>query len=218
LHQDPLSPGAPATLLGSIFSSADADKVHRTLTTAAVVACLSAPILAAATQPVPFPTRRRPLLRRAGRAIHQRAPRRKFEYARARFVKYAFTPSKVWSDSAVWTSMHEDTASRTLLVKGRVENGVYLLDPVQRLPAADRRADTRHSIALRRLSDSEYQWNTNVDMAVGPVGAADFETLLERALLAASRGDERAIRSEYQTLLPLTRLPSAALPRSTRST
>src|SRR5215212_9519650 len=149
---------------------------RRPLTTALTIACLAASTLPAAAcknavQALTAPAAEG-LFTALSDRFHNVQRDQKFAYAKVRFSKYALTPSKVWDDAAVWgrpaptTNPLDNPTSRLLTVQGRPDGTQYWLAARADPPYPTRPGETRHTIALRRLGDSEYEWNTAVDMAV----------------------------------------------------
>lgn len=133
----------------------------------------------------------------------------KFHAARVKLGKNALVPSRIFRDTAVWTS-RPDSATRQLVVVGSLTSRGYLFAerPASGLP--DRTGDSRHIMRLRRLGDDEFEWTTSVDHGVGRMRAADIESVFGALLASAEGRDERAIRADYRAAFPRS---SAALGR-----
>jgi hypothetical protein len=130
----------------------------------------------------------------------QRSP--KYFHARARLGKSALTPSAVYNDTSVWTSVGVGDNTRTLFVQAEFTDGRYMFFHRPSLSPVDRRADGRHFIRLRKLSGSEYEWMTQVDFAIGHVRVDDFAFLINRLLASAEDRSSAAIRNDYRTNFP----------------
>ena len=129
----------------------------------------------------------------------ERAP--KFAHARARLGRQALTPSRLISDTSIWTSSTADGV-RTLSVDGSLRGGRYVFTARPEAVPPTRPGDSRHVIRLRRLRDGEYEWATNVDHAIGELRAEDAAAVLS-ALVASPEGrtgDE--LRADYRSAFP----------------
>lgn len=150
----------------------------------------------------------------------QRAP--KFAQGRVKLGRYALSPSRLYGDTSVWTTVPADAGARYLELEGRPLPNAYLFAPHAAAPAPDAPGEARHVMRLTRLSDGEYQWNTVVEQAVGRMRAAEFADVLS-AGLHALQAPEREIRGDVRLALPRTsaalgRLLSLDSVRSTRLT
>ena len=128
-----------------------------------------------------------------------RAP--KFEVARMKLSRHALSPSRIFGDTAVWTSVAADGARR-LTLEGVFAQGRYGFFPRLSAPLPDAPADSRHVIDLRRIDDDEYRWTTDVLHAMGPVPPADVSDAFAALLAAAEGRPETALRSDYRTSFP----------------
>src|SRR5206468_3233158 len=95
----------------------------------------------------------------------------KYEFARNQLNRNALVPSRVFDDSAIWTS-EPSPVLRALLVQGTTEPGRYLLASRPNLARPARLGESRHIITLARLSPNEFVWDTSVDFSLGTVSAA----------------------------------------------
>jgi hypothetical protein len=148
----------------------------------------------------------------------QRAPR--FYRARGKLGRYALTPSKLMSDTSVWSATGAD-GSRVLAIEGEFSGGHYQFTPRPAVDAPARPAASRHVMRLRQLGaeTSEYEWYTSVEHAVGRVRADDvaatFAAAIATATAPAAGGASapqvsRELRVDYAAAFPRT---SAALGR-----
>ena len=124
----------------------------------------------------------------------------KYDTARARIAHGALIPSRVWKDTAAWTSSTENT--RTLLIGGRYTGTRYRLEASRAVSWPARAADSRHAIGLTRLTSDEYAWDTDVAYALGSVRARDVAALVRLLLTAAEGRDEAELRADYRATLP----------------
>ncbi|MCC6930300.1 MAG: hypothetical protein IT359_15045 [Gemmatimonadaceae bacterium] len=124
----------------------------------------------------------------------------RFGIARTRMGRYALIPSRLFSDSAIWSTMSPDSV-RALYVQGALTERGYQFTARQSAAYPDRVGDERHFLQLTRLGargSDDYEWITHVDHAIGPVRAPQagaaigalftaFEGVSSSALLAESR-------------------------------
>jgi hypothetical protein len=129
----------------------------------------------------------------------------KYEQARLQIMQAALVPSRVFSDSSVWSLMPSAT-TRVLLVHGATDEktGRYRLETRQSLTPLARAGDTRHTIQLRSMESDVYRWDTNVDMGVGPISAAEVSNLCVALFRAAEGRTEAQVREDYRIAFPRT--------------
>jgi hypothetical protein len=131
----------------------------------------------------------------------QRAP--KFTAARPKLARYALSPSGIFGDTSVWTTMNAD-GSRALTLAGTIVPNGYLFTPRASVPLPSAPGDARHFMGLRKLADSEYEWTTDVDHAMGSVHAADVAAAMRFWMGAHEGRTEREIRDDYREAFPRT--------------
>lgn len=129
----------------------------------------------------------------------QRTPR--FTEARDKLGKYALTPSAIYTDSAVWTSIAPDN-TRLLFIEGSFNNNRYLFAPKPAVPMPDKVGESRHFIQLKRFSSDEFEWFTSVDIGAGRIGADDFANVISRFMAAGENTHPNLLRAEYRTFFP----------------
>jgi hypothetical protein len=125
----------------------------------------------------------------------------KYDLARVRLAQSALVPSRIFDDSVVWEA-RPSPALRLLYVSGTTTNGRYWLEPRPALTPAVRTGDSRHTIALERLAPSVYRWDTNVELAIGPISAAEMSVLISTLFRAAEGKTERELRDDYRAAFP----------------
>jgi hypothetical protein len=133
----------------------------------------------------------------------------KFYAARSKLARSALTPSRIFGDTSVWTGAAGD--SRQLAVAGIFANDRYTFDATPSPLVPNRGGDSRHFIHLKRLAEDEFEWTTNVDMAVGHLRAEDFANVFSALLASAAGRSEPAIRADYRTAMPRTTTALARL-------
>jgi hypothetical protein len=125
----------------------------------------------------------------------------KFRVARGKLGKNALTPSVIYNDTSVWTSMSGDN-SRTVTVEGEFGNNKYIFaaKPTTTLP--NEPGDSRHTMILRKLGEDEYDWYTNVDIAAGSITATDLKRTLEAWMKSTEHRTPAQIRQDYKSSFP----------------
>jgi hypothetical protein len=137
----------------------------------------------------------------------QRNP--KFTVARGKLGKNALTPSMIYNDTSVWTAMGND-GTRTVTIEAGFLNNRYLFAAKPGASAPDQPGDSRHLMVLRRLSDDEFEWLTNVDISAGTITANDMYNVVSALMKSAERRSPAAVRADYRESFPRT---TAALGR-----
>ena len=125
----------------------------------------------------------------------------KYEFARNRLNRNALVPSKVFDDSAIWTS-EPSPVLRAMFVQGTFESGHYLLASRAVVTRPARVGDSRHVITLARLSPNEFVWDTSVDFALGTVSAGEVGALTTALLASAERASDKDLRDDYRAVAP----------------
>ena len=131
----------------------------------------------------------------------QRAP--KFAAGRQKLGRFALSPSRLYGDTSVWTTVPPNDGPRFLELEGTPQPSAYLFTPRAGTPAPDRPGESRHVMRLARLGDGEYLWNTSVEQAVGRVRAADFAAVLGAGLRSLQEPGPR-VRADVHAALPRT--------------
>ena len=131
----------------------------------------------------------------------QRAP--KFYQARSKLGRYALSPSGVYSDTSVWTALGRDS-TRTLTLLGTHTPTGYLFAPYASVATPTATGDARHVIRLHRRGESEYDWDTAVDHAIGSVTSRQIAAALTAFASAPQRAAGANVHAENQALFPHT--------------
>lgn len=129
----------------------------------------------------------------------------RFEQARLRLAQAALVPSRVFSDSSVWSIMPNAT-TRTLFARGATDDkmGHYRIETRPSAMPIVRGADTRHTIQLRSLEPDVYRWDTDVEMGVGSISAAEVSNLFVALFGVAEGRTETQLREDYRAAFPRT--------------
>jgi hypothetical protein len=125
----------------------------------------------------------------------------KFRIARGKLGKNALTPSVIYNDTSVWTAMNSDN-SRVVTVEGEFGNNKYVFSAKPTATAANEPGDSRHTMVLRKISDDEYDWFTNVEIAAGSVTANDLRNVLSAWMRSAEKRSPGVIRDDYRSSAP----------------
>ncbi len=131
----------------------------------------------------------------------QRPPR--ILRARAQFGHYALTPSGVYNDTSVWLAIGPDSA-RLFGDEGVFSVDRYIVTTKLSTDPPDALTESREIVRLRKLTDNEYEWFTNVEVALGRIGARNITDVLAAALAAGEGKSPAAIRADYTTSFPHT--------------
>ncbi len=130
----------------------------------------------------------------------------KFANARMRLARYAFAPSKLANDTALWTAMRSTRtgADRDLEIGALMTDGKYTFTARPGVGVPSRVGDSRHVIRLRQLATvDDWLWDTEVAQAVGampPSRATD----VARALFASGERPASDVRADYRNAFPRT--------------
>jgi hypothetical protein len=131
-----------------------------------------------------------------------RTPR--FNRARTRIARYSLAPSKLATDTSIWTASRttRSGAERDLELAGALTNGEFLFTEHVTVPLPVRTGDQRHFIQLQQLDGKDdWGWKTQVDQAIGalpPARAAD----IFRALFASAERPSAQVRADYKAAFP----------------
>jgi len=134
----------------------------------------------------------------------------KYEFARNQLNRNALVPSRVFDDTAVWTS-EPSPVLHALLVQGTPEPGRYSFASRPTVTRPMRLGESRHIITLARLSPNEFVWDTSVDFALGTVSAAEVGALTTALLSSGEHGAEQQLRADYRAVTPRTAVVLSAL-------
>jgi hypothetical protein len=130
-------------------------------------------------------------------------------HARAQFGHYALTPSGVYNDTSVWLAIGPDS-SRLFGNEGAFATDRYVVRATLSNTLPDALTESREIVRLRKLNERDYEWYTNVDVALGRIRARDIGNVVSRALAAGEGKSTAAIRADYNSSFPRT---AAALGR-----
>src|SRR6266567_455917 len=121
--------------------------------------------------------------------------------ARQQFGHYALTPSGVYNDTTIWLSIGPDSA-RLFGDEGHFSIDRYIVTTTLSNNPPDALAESREIVRLRKLSDNEYEWFTNVEVALGRIAAKSIADVLAASLAAGEGKTSAAIRANYTNAFP----------------
>jgi hypothetical protein len=124
-------------------------------------------------------------------------------HARSQFGHYALTPSGVYNDTTVWLAVGPDSA-RLFGNEGRFSYDRYIVVAKLSTTPPDALTESREIVRLRRLSGNDYEWFTNVDVALGSIGAKSIADVVAATLEAGEGRPPAALRADYTTNFPRT--------------
>jgi hypothetical protein len=137
----------------------------------------------------------------------QRPPR--LIRARAQFGHYALTPSGVYNDTTIWLAVGPDSA-RLFGNEGVFSVDRYLVSAKLSTTPPNALTESREIVRLRKLTENEYEWFTNVEVAIGRIGAEDIADVVAATLAAGEGKTSAQTRANYSAAFPRT---AAALGR-----
>ncbi|HEX6629419.1 MAG TPA: hypothetical protein VF105_15825 [Gemmatimonadaceae bacterium] len=121
--------------------------------------------------------------------------------ARAQFGHYALTPSGVYNDTTIWLSVGPDSA-RLFGDEGHFSVDRYVVNAALSTSSPDALTESREIVRLRKLSGNEYEWFTNVEVAIGRIGAKNIADVIAATLAAGEGKSPAAIRANYTAAFP----------------
>lgn len=124
----------------------------------------------------------------------------KYEYARMQLSRGALSPSRAFDDTAAWTATSGNV--RLLETFGTVSDAKYAMNSHRGVPAPAKPGDGRHLTTLSRVSESQYQWDTSVDFALGSAHPNDIALVITRLLAAGEGLNDRDARAELEKSAP----------------
>jgi hypothetical protein len=124
-------------------------------------------------------------------------------HARAQFGHYALTPSGIYNDTTIWLAIGADSA-RLFGDEGRFSYDRYIVNTKLSTTPPDALTESREIVRLRKLTDNDYEWFTNVDVALGRMPAKTLSDVVAAALLGGEGKSPAAIRADYTASFPRT--------------
>src|SRR5438105_3007143 len=124
-------------------------------------------------------------------------------HARQQFGHYALTPSGVYNDTTIWLSIGPDSA-RLFGDEGHFSVDRYIVTTSLSNNPPDALTESREMVRLRKLGENEYEWFTNVEVALGRIAAKNITDVLAASLAAGEGKTSAAIRANYASAFPRT--------------
>ena len=131
-----------------------------------------------------------------------RSPR--FSKARTRIARYSLAPSKLATDTSIWTASRgtRGGAERDLEISASMVNGQYTFTDRANVPAPVHTGDQRHFIQLLQLdAKDDWMWKTEVDQAIGPLPPSRVPDIF-RALFVSAERPSATVRADYKAAFP----------------
>ena len=129
----------------------------------------------------------------------------KVQNGRMRIARYAFAPSKLVDDTAIWTSMRTSRtgADREVEWQAGLVNNRFTFTPRANGPVPSRLGEQRHLIAVSQRGPAEWFWHTVVEHHVGTMPPSRSNEVA-RALFASAERPGTAMRVDYRAAFPRT--------------
>jgi hypothetical protein len=122
---------------------------------------------------------------------------------RAKLVRAALVPSRIFDDASAWTT--GDGPGRGTTFGGGITAGRYRIGIVPRAGDPRQLASYRGRLRLDRLAPGAYRWRLHEELAVGPVTGERLDRAFRALLLAA----------QHETAADLAPILRRQLPRTT---
>jgi hypothetical protein len=129
----------------------------------------------------------------------------KVQYGRMRIGRYAFAPSKLVDDTAIWTGMRTSRtgAERDAEWQAGLTNNQFQFVPRAGTPTPARLGDQRHLISVAQRGPDDWFWHTVVEHHVGAIPPARLSDVARGIFLSAERPGS-AMRADYRSAFPRT--------------
>lgn len=129
----------------------------------------------------------------------------KVQHGRMRIARYAFAPSKLANDTAIWTTMRTSRtgADREAEWQAGMANNQFTFAPRPDGPVPTRLGEQRHLIAVSQRANDEWFWHTVVEHHVGTMPPSRANDVA-RALFASAERPATAMRVDYRDAFPRT--------------
>jgi hypothetical protein len=119
----------------------------------------------------------------------------RYQRARTRFSGNFLAPSALYADTSLWSS--RTATDRTLLSQGRFSGTSYDFSARPTVPMPTALGESRHRMTLINRDKGMYGWETQVDMALGPMRASMIEDVMTALVGSVGTRTEAQIRSDY---------------------
>jgi hypothetical protein len=129
----------------------------------------------------------------------------KVQYGRMRIGRYAFAPSKLVDDTAIWTAMRTTRtgAEREAEWQAGLANNQFQFIPRSGTPTPAKLGDQRHLITVSQRGPGDWLWHTVVEHHVGTIPPARLSDVAKGIFQSAERPGS-AMRADYRSAFPRT--------------
>ncbi len=129
----------------------------------------------------------------------------KVQHGRMRIARYAFAPSKLVDDTAIWTTMRTSRtgADREAEWQAGLVNNQFTFTPRADGPVPSRLGEQRHVIAVSQRGPDDWFWHTVVEHHVGTMPPSRLNDVA-RAFFASAERPGSAMRVDYRDAFPRT--------------
>lgn len=129
----------------------------------------------------------------------------KVQHGRMRIGRYAFAPSKLVEDTAIWTNMRTTRtgADRQAEWQAGLVNNQFQFVARHDTPTPSRLGDQRHLIAVSQRGTDDWFWHTVVEHHVGTMPPARLNDVA-RGMFASAERPGSAMRADYRSAFPRT--------------
>jgi len=129
----------------------------------------------------------------------------KVQHGRMRIARYAFAPSKLVDDTAIWTTMRTSRtgADREAEWQAGLVNNQFTFTPRADGPVPSRLGEQRHVIAVSQRGPDDWFWHTVVEHHVGTMAPSRLNDVA-RAFFASAERPGSAMRVDYRDAFPRT--------------
>lgn len=129
----------------------------------------------------------------------------KVNYGRMRIARYAFAPSKLVEDTAIWTAMQtvRSGALREAEWQAGLVNNQFQFVARHDTPTPAKVGDQRHLISVTQRGEDDWFWHTVVEHHVGTLPPSRLDAVA-RAFFQSAERPASAMRADYRTAFPKT--------------
>ncbi len=126
-------------------------------------------------------------------------------HGRMRIARYAFAPSKLANDTAIWTAMRTTRtgADRAAEWQASLVNNQFQFVARRDTPLPTRLGEQRHLIAVTQRQENDWFWHTVVEHHVGTMPPRRLNDVA-RAFFASAERPGSAMRVDYRDAFPRT--------------
>ncbi|MDE3217414.1 MAG: hypothetical protein KGO03_13480 [Gemmatimonadota bacterium] len=135
----------------------------------------------------------------------------RYAYSNDKLTRSALVPSRVFDDSAAWTSFPDSDTRVLELAESVNAHGVTEQEAADSAPFPTVLGEARHRIVLHKLGDHDYSWDTHAEIAMGTIRAADVANGIRTLLTSADGRSIDAIRADFGAASPRTAAVAAQL-------